>query len=232
VSLTMKLAILAAAAQAQDGSRKMAPHYMIVRDVEGDHVAISAVWAELHAAGLLVPAMADPPGYNNVTNHLNWYITSRGRAFLAHAGQAGTPEDAEGFMKLLRRDPDMDPFVEAAVAEALRAYGAGWPIAAIMCLFAGMEHTVKAVGEAAGIAVERKSVNDVFVALGNRMKKQAKTMPSAQAFLGSTFPMARKARNDAAHHADAPDLATVRLLLCQFVSWYEAAAYLRDNPVV
>ena len=230
MSLALKRAMLRYAVDATR-NRLVFDLDAVKRLVQDDGVEASVVWQDMVTAGLVVPAhFIEELGTYKVGDHLDWYVTEVGKEFLQRSSDPVTPDDREGFMKLLRRDPALDPYIEAAVAEALWAYGAGRPIAAIMCLFAAMERMVKAVAEAQGVPSGGKSINRVFVALGNRMEKQAKVMPSVQAFLSSTFPAVRKARNDAAHSADAPDIDKVRVLLCQFVSWYEAAVVLRDRP--
>lgn len=228
MTLALKRELLRKACEMQDQNGAF-QHFALGSGIAADPVALSEVFGEMVLAGLFVVAVKDPPMRHRIRQSDFYYVTTRGRAFLEHAEKVGVPEDTEGFLAFIKRDPELDPYVEAAVAEALWAYGYGRPIAAIMCLFAAMERMVKAVGEAAGIKVDRKSINDVFVALGKSMEKQAKTAPSVQTFLSTTFPAVRKARNDAAHHADAPDLDKVRVLLCQFVSWYEAAVVLRDQ---
>lgn len=202
-----------------------------LRSFPGDPVEVSLAWQELQTCGLIVAAVKPPEGVNYVGGgDGHYFITPRGREWISAAGSAPGPEDSEGFLAALAKDPRLDPFVETTVAEAVWAFAHQRPVAALVCLCAAAERMVRLVDDATSAPKQAQNISQVWESLERRLFNERKR-PHVVVFLATTFTAIRDARNDVAHRGTIADLGQVRRFLLQYLDWHDAAAMLRDQPL-
>lgn len=223
--MSRRLLVALSQRQAQN-TREAAFFVNDLSNFSGDAVEVSEAWEELQQAGLVVLAVkGGGHGYGHYA-----YVTARGREWLGASSAAPYPEDSEGFLKALRTDPKLDPFVETVVAEALWAHEHRRPVSALVCLCAAAERMVRLVDDATQSPKPGATISSVYDSLDKRITGPARKRADVIAFFATTFTALRDARNKAAHEAAITELPKVRRFLLQYLDWHEAAAKLRDNP--